>query len=114
MDVAKIRSALVVKDDPYFQAFNFQVLKVDVAAQVQGVEVLDAHGSQQAIDLAEFLAALRVVQLDTQHLHSLWRDGSVKLFDIGANAVLGECVFDLSGYIAIYKTELVGEEDQQD
>ena|SRR2546426_11582667 len=112
MYVAKIRSALVVKGHPRFQAFDFQVLEVDVAAQVQGVEILDAHGSQQAIDLAEFLAALRVIQLDAEHLHSLWRDGSMKLFDVGANAVFGERVFDLTGHIAIHKAKLVGKKDE--
>ncbi len=53
MDVAKVRAALVVKLYPDFEPFNLQILQVDVALQIERVQILNANGCQQPIDLSE-------------------------------------------------------------
>ena len=57
--------------------------------QVKRIKILDAHGGQQPIDLAELLAALGVIELDAKHLDGLRTKCGVESFDFGAHAVGG-------------------------
>ncbi len=66
VNIVKIRAALCVKVNPQFQTFNLQIFQIDIAAQIQGVKILDAHRSQQAINLAKFLAGKGIVEIQTK------------------------------------------------
>ena len=58
MDVAKVRAAPGVKLYPDFEPFNLQILQVDVAFQIERVQILNANSCQQPIDLSELLSTI--------------------------------------------------------
>ncbi len=114
VDVAKVRTSLVVKRNPDLQAFHLQIPEIDIALQVQRIKIFDLDRRQQSVDLSETLACLRVVEFDTLHLDSVGREVSVKVVNLGANAVVGERILDLARDVAIDKTQPEQKQDQQD
>ncbi len=73
VQITKVRLALCVEVHPKLQSFDRQVFQIDVAPQVQRVQILNAHRCQQSIDLAKLLAGLRVIEFDAEHLYGLRR-----------------------------------------
>ncbi len=100
-EVAKVRASLFVKRDPRFETFDLEILEIDVALQVQSVEIFNPDRGQEAIDLSELLAGLRVVEFDARHLDGLRRKSGVKLANLSADAVVCKRLFDLVGNVAI-------------
>ena len=56
VEVAKVGSSLLVKRDPRFESMDLQIFQVDVALQVQCIQIFDPDRRVELIDLAEFFA----------------------------------------------------------
>src|SRR5579883_2922547 len=95
MQVAKVRATLRVERDPHFRVVNLQLFEIDVAAQIERVEVWNANRCEKAVKLAELFAALRVVEFHIRHLDGARREFYVRAADFGADSVFGESLNDL-------------------
>src|SRR6185369_5464916 len=113
-EVAEIRAACVVKRHPQLETFHLQILKMDVALQVQGVQVFDSHRRQQPIDPSDPFVGRRIVEFDTIHLDGPRREGSVKISNFGAYAVICEGSLYLAGDVAVHKTQTEKKQDHED
>src|SRR6185369_1344151 len=114
MQVAEIRAAFVVKRNPQLETFHLQILKVDVALQVQRVQVFDSHRRQQPVDPSDAFVGCRIVEFDAVHLDGPGRKRGVKITDLRAYAVVREGCFYLAGNISIDETQTEKKQDHQD
>ena len=103
---------MFVKLHPRFESFNLQIFKIDVALEIQRVEVFDTNRRRQTIDLTQLFAGSRVVQFDARHLNESGWKARVKLLNRRADAVVGESVCDLTRNIAVDIPEPIKEEHQ--
>ena len=102
---------LLVKRDPRFESMDLQIFQIDVALQVQCIQIFDPDRRVELIDLAEFFAGRRVVKFNAGHRHGPWRNVR-KLANLGADAVVRESPFDLVRDITIDVAEAVKKERQ--
>ena len=113
MQVAEVGFTFSIEVNPQLQSFDLQIFQVDVSVQVKRIEILDSHGGQQPIDLAELLTALGVIELDAKHLDSLRTKCGVESFDFGAHAVRRQSVLDLSRDISIDVPEAISKQPDE-
>jgi len=113
MDVAEVRASFVIKIDPKIDALHLEILKIDVALQVQGIKIFNFDGGQQARDLAEAVTCYRVVEFDVVHLDGTRWEAGVKVANLRADAVVCECLLDLVGDVPIDVAQAKQEEDEQ-
>src|ERR1700682_467367 len=85
---AKVRSPSGIEVHPDLKALDLQILEIDLAVEIERIEVPDANLRQQAIDLAQPFPAARVVQFDVLHLDCIRWQGGVKVLDLGTDAIL--------------------------
>ena len=64
VDVAEIRAAPGIKIYPDFHSLDLQIFQVDIATQVQRVEIFNPHLGQHAADFPKLLARLRIIELE--------------------------------------------------
>src|ERR1700686_212192 len=76
VNVAKVRTPLGVEVDPELQAFYLEILQVDIALQVQRVEIFDPHGGHHAANLPELFTSLGIEEFKAKQLDRLGRNYS--------------------------------------